>query len=739
VSALIGALRVTLGLETAAFEKGANLAEKKAATLGKRMSAMGSKLQGLGTKLSVGLTAPFAGLMATAIPAATKAREAMAQVETGLKTMGGASGKTAEELKASAKALQSLSTFDKNEILGKVTANLLTFGNVSGEVFDRAQKAALDLSARLGQDLQSSAIQIGKALNDPIKGITALSRVGVSFTADQKEMIKAMVEVGDVAGAQKLILSELEKQYGGSAKAARDAAPGSDTIDAWRQFQETIGEIALKVLPPLTNFLTKLLSLFNNLSPATQTWVFGIAAVGAAFGPALLAVGSMLKVVASLLPLVLKIGPAFMALQAAMTAAKVAALATLPALTPFLIPLAAIAAAVGAVYLAWRNWDKITAIVQRMVTGVTAWLDKLRAPFDWVVDKTKKVGDAFFKLYDRVVGHSYVPDMVDGIAAHMRRLHGVMVVPAQQAAKLTAEAFAGLEQRIAFLLDRLFPAQARHNQFLADLRDLEIYAKRAGWSVEELEAALKRLTEDYWNSAMPASEAIRDIGEQTRETTRAVEELAEKSPFQRWAETIPQTMAQIREAMQEVAAYGLDRLADGIAAVMTGSQKLGDMFRDVARQMLHDMIRLAARMLILRALMSALPGLFGGGGAAGGITPGLQAASDRFLAAGGYLGKRAMGGPIRAGKPYLVGERGPELIMPRASGFVVPNHALGLGGSNGGRGGTTVIHMSGVITNDEFWAEIDRRDRTTVAAAAPAIVRASTMHTARSLNRPRLG
>ena len=77
--------------------------------------------------------------------------------------------------------------------------------------------------------------------------------------------------------------------------------------------------------------------------------------------------------------------------------------------------------------------------------------------------------------------------------------------------------------------------------------------------------------------------------------------------------------------------------------------------------------------------------------------------------------------------------------MPRASGFVVPNHALGLGGSNGGRGGTTVIHMSGVITNDEFWAEIDRRDRTTVAAAAPAIVRASTMHTARSLNRPRLG
>jgi hypothetical protein len=447
MSALIGALRVTLGLETAAFEKGANLAQKQAAALGKRMGAMGDKLTGLGTKLSLGLTAPFAGLMATAIPAAIESREALAQVEAGLKSMGGASGKTAEELKKSARELQRLSTFDDDEILRKVTSNLITFGNVSGDVFDRAQRAALDLSARLGQDLQSSAIQIGKALNDPIKGVTALSRVGVSFTADQKEMIKAMVEVGDVAGAQKLILSELEKQYGGSAKAARDAAPGSDVRDAWSDFQETIGEIALKVLPPLTNILTKVLDAFNNLSPATQTLVIGIAAFGAAVGPVLIVVGSLLKIVGSLGPALTVLTKAWAALKIGMLAAKAAALATLPALTPFLIPLAAIAAAVGAVYLAWRNWDKITAIVQRMVTGVTAWLDKLRAPFDWVVDKTKKVGDAFFKLYDRVVGYSYVPDMVDGIEDEFARLDDVMVKPALDATATVGNAFAELERR----------------------------------------------------------------------------------------------------------------------------------------------------------------------------------------------------------------------------------------------------------------------------------------------------
>jgi phage-related minor tail protein len=105
-----------------------------------------------------------------------------------------------------------------------VTVNLLTFGNVSGEAFDRAQMAAVNLSARLGQDLQSSAVQVGKALNDPIKGVTALGRVGVSFTEQQKEQIKAMTKVGDVAGAQSLILAQLEKQYGGSAEAPRGHA-----------------------------------------------------------------------------------------------------------------------------------------------------------------------------------------------------------------------------------------------------------------------------------------------------------------------------------------------------------------------------------------------------------------------------------------------------------------------------------------------------------------------------------
>lgn len=49
---------------------------------------------------------------------------------------------------------------------------------------------------------------------------------------------------------------------------------------------------------------------------------------------------------------------------------------------------------------------------------------------------------------------------------------------------------------------------------------------------------------------------------------------------------------------------------------------------------------------------------------------------------GGTFGVRAMGGPVSAGSPYLVGERGPELFMPRTSGSIYPNNAMGMGGAN---------------------------------------------------------
>lgn len=264
---------------------------------GERLKSAGGKIAGAGAALSVGVTAPAVALLGSSMEAAKESRQAIAQVNASLASNGTAAGRSSAQLADFAGKLQDISLFDDDDILKSVTANMLTFGSIAGKNFDEAQLAAVNLSAKLGQDLQSSTIQVGKALNDPIKGITALRRVGIQFTEDQKDQIKAMVAHKNVAGAQALILKELNKEFGGSAAAQRAASPDGAAQQAWRTFQETVGDIALKLLPPLTRVLTQILNGFTALDPSTQTFLVAALAIGAALGPLLALLGSIVVIV----------------------------------------------------------------------------------------------------------------------------------------------------------------------------------------------------------------------------------------------------------------------------------------------------------------------------------------------------------------------------------------------------------------------------------------------------------
>ena len=180
------------------------------------------------------------------ISAAKDSKAANAQLAQVLKSTGGAAGLTADELKKMASQMEKVSMFEDEAIINAQSL-LLTFTNIGKDVFPEATQTVLDMSQALGQDLKSSSIQLGKALNDPVNGITALTRVGVSFTEQQKEQIETMAEAGNVAGAQKLILEELTKEFGGQAKAASDAAGASERQkDRMNELNEVIGE---KLLP----------------------------------------------------------------------------------------------------------------------------------------------------------------------------------------------------------------------------------------------------------------------------------------------------------------------------------------------------------------------------------------------------------------------------------------------------------------------------------------------------------
>ena len=152
--------------------------------------------------------------------------EAEAKVAAVIESTGHAAGFTLGELKKMASGMQALTGVGDETILNAQSI-LLTFKQIRGEAFERTTKAALDVSAVMGQDLNSSMVQLGKALNDPIANLGALSRTGIQFTNDQKEMIKTLWEAGREAEAQAVILKELESQFGGAAEALRNTFGGA--------------------------------------------------------------------------------------------------------------------------------------------------------------------------------------------------------------------------------------------------------------------------------------------------------------------------------------------------------------------------------------------------------------------------------------------------------------------------------------------------------------------------------
>jgi Flp pilus assembly pilin Flp len=184
------------------------------------------------------------------------AQKVAAQTAAVIKSTGAAANVSKAQVEDYATTLSELSGVD-DEVIASGENMLLTFKNIRNEagagndIFRQSTVALLDMSTALGTDMNKSAIQLGKALNDPIKGITALQRVGVSFTAGQKETIKGMVEAGNVMGAQKLILKELTSEFGGSAKAFGETMPGQ-LQKLKNAFDEVAGQIVSGMLPAIT-------------------------------------------------------------------------------------------------------------------------------------------------------------------------------------------------------------------------------------------------------------------------------------------------------------------------------------------------------------------------------------------------------------------------------------------------------------------------------------------------------
>lgn len=240
--------------------------------VGEGMMAMGAA--GLGA--AAGLAAVALALV-QGMREAEAADQSMRRLEAVLKATGNASGLTGRQIADMADEMEG-STLTTAEAVMDAAAVLATFRSVAGDAFTRSLRLAQDLAAVFGQDLKSSAVQLGKALVDPVDGITALRRVGVSFTETQRDMIKSMVEAGDVAGAQKVILDALEQQVGGAGEAEGQGLTGAvhHLSAAWGNLLEDLsrtagaGDIATTTLKGLAWVMNDIRGLLKGPDIAAQ-------------------------------------------------------------------------------------------------------------------------------------------------------------------------------------------------------------------------------------------------------------------------------------------------------------------------------------------------------------------------------------------------------------------------------------------------------------------------------------
>lgn len=326
-----------------------------------KFQSFGAGLSKVGLGLTAGLTLPLVGFGAMAVKEAGEARQALAQTEAVIKSTGGAANVTVPQIAALSDRLGKMAGVE-GEVVQAGANMLLTFTNVRNEagkgndVFNQATETLADMSAALGTDMSTSAIQLGKALNDPIKGITALQRVGVTFTEQQKAQIKTLVESGDVMGAQKIILAELNREFGGSAKAAGDSLPPMERLKlTMADLGESVGTILIPFLDKAAKFIGALADKFTGLSPAAQKMVVVVGGIAAAIGPGLFIVGKLLTVLPAL-------GTAFTVMTG-----------------PVGLIVAGVAALAAGLIYAYNHSETFRNIVQGVFAAVAAAFEKAKA------------------------------------------------------------------------------------------------------------------------------------------------------------------------------------------------------------------------------------------------------------------------------------------------------------------------------------------------------------------------
>jgi len=283
---------------TSGFTRGMSQAQRSASDFQKHTSRLRNELAGAFAGAAV-----VAGIRKV-VGAARESQAVARQTAAVIKSTGGAAGLSAKQFADLAGAISKKVGVD-DELIQSGENILATFTGVRNEVgkgndiFNQATRAAVDMAAAMNHGevtadgLQTANIQLGKALNDPIAGMGALRRVGVAFTAQQQEQIKTLVKSGHTLEAQKIILGELRKEFGGSAEA--NATASKKLAVAWGNLQEGLGKALIPAIERGAVWLNRLVEGFNRLDETSHGVASQAVLTGAVLGGLAVAVAKVTK------------------------------------------------------------------------------------------------------------------------------------------------------------------------------------------------------------------------------------------------------------------------------------------------------------------------------------------------------------------------------------------------------------------------------------------------------------
>lgn len=249
-------------------------------------AALAASLRKLGAE--VAKTAAEFGAVTFAINAMVRetaeADRVQTQLRVTLESTNGVSGQTIDTLNAQAQALMNVTAFS-DEAIGSAQALMLQFTNVRS-VFAQSIPVVLDLATKMGMDLNTAALLVGKALNAPEKAAASLMRAKILLTKEEEKAIEKFLSLNKIASAQTVILNSLRRVSQGQAENYRNTLGGA--IDALKVRFNNLFEANTETTHSLTQSINAIAKVVGALMPVAtfviDRFVKGLVSIGTGIG-----------------------------------------------------------------------------------------------------------------------------------------------------------------------------------------------------------------------------------------------------------------------------------------------------------------------------------------------------------------------------------------------------------------------------------------------------------------------